>query len=193
VVYADGSTWTRRGGFSALLDVGFADGSHSGQGYMEFWVYSGQPAKVGGAYQARESFTNPTARTVSTMAVRLERLSGTGALTLSLYSGSTRIAQGSVSASSITGNGEGDNGGGAWAIVNLPSAVTLPAGSASLVLTAPSGTLYSSHGIRKGADYGYSSATYFTYGSGQYSTNGGSTWSPINGRTNGSDLQFYVR
>jgi hypothetical protein len=155
---------------------------------MEFHVYAGSPALVGGSNQARQTFANPTARSMTQMAVRLEKLSGTGALTLSLYSGSTLIAQGSVPAASISGNGEGDNGGGAWAIVNTGS-VSLPAGSGTLVLTAPSGTTYSIHGIRKGSSYGYTQ--FFTGGLAQRSTNGGSSWSNV--ASGQDDFQWYVR
>jgi hypothetical protein len=184
--------WGTRGAYTPLMDATFANGTHQGNGYMEFWVGSGQAARIGGSDQARETFNNPTARTITKVAARLERSSGSGALTLSLYSGSTLIAQGSVPASSISGNGEGDNGGGAWAVVTIPATV-LPAGSGSLVLTAPSGTLYLSHGIRKGGDYGYDSSTYFDDGQAQESSNGGSSWAPLQGRSNGSDFQWYVR
>ncbi len=194
VYYHDGSTWIRRSGQTAIIDIGYADGSHSGQGYVEFWVHGGEHAPIGGRRQVRERLTNPTARTVSTMAARVERVSGSGPLTISLYSGATLLAEGTVPASDVERSPVGTDGGLTWAVVDLPTPVALPAGPATFVLTAPSGTAYSTFGIRKGGFIGYTAgATYFAYGSAQESGDGGTSWTDLNDIARGSDLQFYLR
>ncbi|HLA17299.1 MAG TPA: hypothetical protein VJZ72_10405 [Candidatus Limnocylindrales bacterium] len=195
VGYFDSSgSWTERAGYTAIIDIGYADDSHSGQGYMEFWVHPGQHAEIGGSHRVRENLSNPISRAVRTLAARIERVSGSGPLTIALYSDATLIADGTVSASVVARSPVGTDGGLTWAIVELPAPVTLPAGPATLVLTAPSGTTYSTFGIRKGGLFGYTAgATYFAYGSGQYSTDGSSSWNDFNDLANGSDVQFYLR
>jgi hypothetical protein len=194
VYYLEDSGWVRRSGYTALLDLGYADGTHDGQGYMEFWVHPGQAAGIGGDLQVRETFSNPIERTVSTMAVRVERVSGSSPLTVSLYSGDLLVARGSVPASDIARSSVASDGGQSWAVVDLAAPVVLPRGPSSLVLTASADTRYSTHAIRKGGRYGYTAgATYFAYGSAQYSKDSGSRWTHFNDQRNGSDIQFYLR
>ncbi len=179
-------TWAKRTNYMPVLDLGWAGGSHSGQGYMEIWVRD--YANIGGSAKVRETFTNPTARTITTLAARVRRTSGSGALTLSIPG----VASATVPASAVPASAPGgDNGGAVWVVATLPSPVTLPAGSGSLVLTAPSGTTYTTFPVRKGADYGYDAATCFAQGQAQYTTGG--SWQPFNGDANGSDLQFYLK
>jgi hypothetical protein len=179
-------SWSTRTNYMPIVDVGWADGSHSGQGYMEVWIRD--YANIGGSAMARESFTNPTARTITTLAVRVRRTSGSGALTLSIPG----VVSATVPASAVPASAPGgDNGGAVWVTATLSSPVTLPAGPGSLVLSAPSGTTYTTFPVRKGGSYGYDAATWFSQGQGQYTTGG--SWQPFNGDANGSDLQFYVK
>jgi hypothetical protein len=192
--YTRDGTWTPRGGYTAVIDVAYDDGSHSGQGYLEFWVHPGQHLKIGGDDQVRETFDNPAARTIRTMAARVERLTGSGPLTIALYSGSSLVATGNVEADRIARSEVGEEGGLTWAVVHLATPLTLAAGPTSIVVSAPSGTTYSTHAIRKGGLYGYpAGATYFAYGQGELSTNAGGAWRPLMDEPHEADIQFYLR
>ncbi len=184
-------TWAPRENFTPIVNLTYANGVVTGQGYMEMWIHSYEP--ISGAAQVRETFTLGSSRTVSQAAVRLRRSSGSSPLTISLETAAgTLVAQGTVPASSIPVSAPGgDNGGAVWALVSFPAAHTLPAGSYQLVLSTASDTQYTIFPIRKGKDYGYGPQTYFADGEAQYTS--GSGWTAFANRPGESDLQFYLR
>jgi hypothetical protein len=128
---------------------------------------------------------------VSSVAIRLKRVSGSSPLTVRLQTASgTVLASGQIGAGSIGTSSS-------WASASLSYAVAMKAGQGyQLVFTSPSDTVYSTFGIERGNNYHFSASTYFHDGYGQYTT--GSGWTGFDqpgGSTNNTnaDLQFVLR
>jgi len=181
-----GGSWNDRGGYIPVAQFDYASGRKAGVGYMEVWV--GDPKTISGSAKVRQAFTvNSGSMSISTATVRVKRTAGSGALTIRLESSSgTLIEERSVSTSSSAMG---------WLTVSFATARTLTDGqSYNLVLSAPSGTTYTTWAIRQGSSYGFATPTYDADGRMQYTS--GSTW--INTESWGSssvegDLQFYLR
>ncbi|HLO36555.1 MAG TPA: hypothetical protein VK194_10750 [Candidatus Deferrimicrobium sp.] len=184
-----GSGWTTRSAFTPILDLGYSNGVHAGMGYMEVWINASR--SISGASAVREIFTPTSDRTVSSVAVRVKRVSGASPLTVRLVetaSGAV-LASGEISAGSM-------ESAQAWVETELSSSVSLRAGvEYTLLLSAAADTVYSTFGIERGNNYKFAPSTYFHDGYGQYTT--GSGWSGFDqpgGSTNNAnaDLQFVL-
>jgi hypothetical protein len=186
----DGTGWTVRPNFTPILDLGYDNGAHAGVGYMEVWVNASR--LVSGPNAVREVFTPTVSRVVSSISVRVRKLTGTSPLTLRLVesAGPIVVAQADVPAASFGTGAE-------WVTASLPAPVVLHAGMAyQLLVSAPADTSFSIHAIERGDRYHFAPTTYFADGFGQYTT--GSTWvgfdQPGGTKNNtNSDLQFYLR
>jgi hypothetical protein len=184
-----GTGWHSKPSFTPILDLGYANGLHAGMGYMEVWIRTARA--IAGVSAVREVFTPRADVTVGAVTVRVSRSAGSGALTATLKTGAgTVLAQGQVNASAVGSNI-------AWVGANLSSTVTLRAGTSyQLVLTSPSGTVYSTWAIERGNNYHFAAATYFRDGHGEYTIGAG--WRGFDqpggssGNTN-ADLQFLLR
>jgi len=186
-----GTVWKPRQGYTPVFQMDYEDGFTQGFGYMEVWV--GAPQTISGTASVRETFTvSGASRTVSGMAVRVARLSGSAALTMRLESGDgTLIEQGDIAATSVPLNSSATY---VWADYKFSSPHTLAIGqSYHLVLQSPASTVYQAYPIRKGSAYGYRSSTFFSDGFAQFLQAGtwvGWTQWGVTNRTDG-DLQFY--
>jgi hypothetical protein len=188
---AEGTIWKPRQGYAPVLQMNYDDGFTEGLGYMEVWV--GAPQPISGTSSVRQAFTvSGASRTVSSVGVRVARLSGSGALTVRLEAGDgTLIEQGDVAATSVPLNASATY---VWATHKFSAPHTLGIGqSYHLVLQSPASTVYQAFPIRKGSDYGYKNTTFFADGYAQFlqagSWVGWTQWGVTN-RTDG-DLQFY--
>jgi hypothetical protein len=188
---SEGTLWKPRQGYTPVLQMNYDDGFSDGFGYMEVWV--GAPQSISGASSVRETFTvSGSSRTVSSVGIRVARLSGSGALTVRLETGDgTLIEQGDVAASSVPLNASATY---VWANYKFSAPHTLGAGqSYHFVLQSTASTVYQTFPIRKGSDYGYKNTTFFPDGYAQFleagSWVGWTQWGVTN-RTDG-DLQFY--
>ncbi len=189
----NGGGWQERPGHTPILNLTYADGSQSGQGYMEVEV--GHPAVISGTSSlVRERFTPGTARFVSEVGVRVARTSGSGGLVMSILdtAGST-LRSVTVNASSVPVLPSVDASAGVWLNGSF-STLTLAAGTTyDLVLSTTGGVVLWTRGIQQGDGYSYAPATYFGDGSLAVSSNGGSSWSTVSGLGASGDLQFYFR
>jgi hypothetical protein len=195
LVKLGGGSWSAergagQGTITPIMALNYANGVVGGVGYMEIWYRD--PKTISGSGSARERFTvSGPSRQVSSVSVRLKRVSGSIPLTVRLETSSGELVeQGSIPASSITTTGQAS-----WATYRFASERTLVAGQTyQLVLSSPSDTSYSIFVIRKGVAYGFSQA-YFADGSAQY--NPGTGWVAFDpgwrGPLDESDLQFYFR
>jgi hypothetical protein len=188
---AEGTIWKPRQGYAPVVQMNYDDGFTEGFGYMEVWV--GAPQPISGASSVREAMTvSGASRTVSSLGVRVARLSGSGALTVRLETGDgTLIEQGDVAATSVPLNASATY---VWATYTFSAPHTLGIGqSYHLVLQSSASTVYQAFPIRKGSDYGYKNTTFFADGYAQFlqagSWVGWTQWGVTN-RTDG-DLQFY--
>jgi hypothetical protein len=188
---AEGTIWKPRQGYAPVLQMNYDDGFTEGFGYMEVWV--GAPQPISGISSVRESFTvSGASRTISSVGVRVARLTGSGALTVRLETGDgTLIEQGEVAAASVPLDASATY---VWAAYKFSAPHTLSVGqSYHLVLQSPASTVYQAFPIRKGSDYGYKNTTFFPDGYAQFleagSWVGWTQWGVTN-RTDG-DLQFY--
>jgi hypothetical protein len=190
-----GSCWSVRSSYTPILGLAYGNSVTDGVGYMESWVRA--PKSISASKSMRQILIPTADRSVGSVAVRLNRMSGASPLTIRLEtSGGDVLQQGQIPASSIAMGAALIEGGSTWAAYAFPSATTLRAGQRyHLVLTAPADTVYSTFAVRKGASYGFASSTYFADGYGQY--NSGSGWLNIEAPWGGSggqgDLQFYFR
>ena len=188
---SEGTVWKPRQGYTPVIQMNYDDGFSDGFGYMEVWV--GAPQSISGASSVRETFTvGGSSRTVSSVGIRVARLSGSGALTVRLETGDgTLIEQGDVAASSVPLNASATY---VWANYKFSTPPTLGAGqSYHLVLQSAASTVYQTFPIRKGSDYGYKNTTFFPDGYAQFLEGGswvGWTQWGVPNRTDG-DLQFY--
>ncbi len=199
-----GGTWAvynRGGGHSLtpILELGYGDGGSQGQGYIQGfgqtvatpWV---NPKPISSAQGAREVFTPSGGnRAVSAVSVRVNRTSGTSALTVRIEKadgtlvggGTVAVAQGAVSAS---------HNGSSWAKVSFSTPLNLLAGQAyRLVLSSPAGTTHTAHVLEKGSSCGYRATTFFADGYAEF--NNGTGWQgwDLWGLPNqtDTDLQFF--
>jgi hypothetical protein len=186
-----GTMWKPRQGYTPILQMDFEDGFTEGFGYMEVWV--GAPEPISGTASVRETFTVSGApKTVSSMAVRVARTSGSDPLTMRLETGAgTLIEQGPVAAASVP---IGTSATYYWVSYQFANPHTLATGqSYHLVLQSPATSVYQAYPIRKGLAYGYNTTTYFPDGYAQFLQSGtwvGWTQWGVTDRTDG-DLQFY--
>jgi len=191
--------WSDRPNTVPIMQLKYANGVTGGLGYMEAWVRSDK--SISGSAKAREAFTvSGPNRAVSSVSVRLMRISGSSPLTVRLEtSGGALIEQGAIAASAIAIGTPGDHGGSGhatWETYTFDTPRTLVSGqSYNVVLSAPSDTVYSIFVIREGSSYSFSPTTYFGDGRAQYTT--GSSWGPFmqdgGGALDEGDLQFYFR
>jgi len=194
-----GRPWSDLESTVPIMQIDYADGTAQGLGYMEVWVRS--PKTVSGAARVREAFTvSGPPRRVSSLAVRLMRISGEAPLSVSLATADgAPVAEGAVPAAAIPigrpGNHDGP-GHATWVTLDLGTPRVLDPGTPyTLTLAAPADTAYSVFVIRKGIEHGFSPLTYFADGRAQ-ATDGGD-WGPFTqdggGPLDEGDLQFYFR
>jgi hypothetical protein len=183
--------WQRLPNYSPIFQLYFSNGDYQGYGYVEAFVMAPEP--VSGASQVRETFTvSGGARSISSIGIRLARLSGTGNLTVRLEnSAGTLIEQGYISASSLPVTSPASY---VWTSFKFATAVSLASGQTyHLVLQAPSSSKYETYSVQKGTAYGFSKLTYFPDGYAQFNPGTGwvgwSVWGVTNRKD--SDLQFY--
>ncbi|NWJ42541.1 MAG: hypothetical protein HXX12_16385 [Geothrix sp.] len=187
------------GSWTPTIELDYEDGFSQGQGYIQGygqttasgWV---NPKLISGAKGVRETFTvSGTSRTVTTVSVRVNRLSGSSPLTVRVEKadgtlvgqGTVVVAQGAVSSS---------HNGSSWAKVAFVTALTLQAGQRyHLVLSSPSDTVHTAHALEKGSSCGYKPTTYFADGYAEFNSGSGwvgwDEWGLANRTDN--DLQFY--
>ena len=192
-LYRIGDTWTLKSGWAPILDLGFTDGHHEGNGYME--ISRTGAGQISGRSMVRESFTvRGGDRVVTGVGIRLQRVGGMDPLTARLErSDGSVIAQASIAATAIPlGASTGYSEDSAWVEAAFPSPVTIQQGTTyRLRLSTPAGTEYAAWAIREGSQYHYDPATYFSDGQGQY-TSDGSSWSSLGQVSGQQDLQFYL-
>lgn len=181
--------WQRVPGYSPIFQLYFSNGDYQGYGYVEAFVTA--PEVISGTKEVRETFkVSGATQSVSSVGIRLARMSGTGNLTVRLEnSAGTLIEQGYVSASSFP-----TAGSHVWVHYNFGTSKSLVAGqSYHLVLEAPSSTVYEAFSVQKGTAYGFAKLTYFPDGYAQFNPGTGWVGWSIWGATNrlDSDLQFY--
>ncbi len=186
------NAWEAQRKLTPIMALTYANGRTAGVGYMEVWPYTYQD--ISGVATARERFTvSGATRTVSSVGLRLMRVTGTSPLTIRLETASgVLVAETSVPASAVPVGVPGTTTP-TWASAALLAALASGQGY-NLVLSAPAGTTYSVFAIRGGSSYGYPSATYFADGVAQY--NDGAGWEYFGyGMTHidEGDLQFYLR
>lgn len=173
-----------------IFEFDFTDGGSFGQGYMEVWV--GAPEPISGANAVRETFTvSGGDKAVTSVAVRLARVSGSGDLTVRLEQADGNVVeQGTIPSSAIAQSSSNYT----WATYNFSAMRTLLNGEAyHLDFEAPSGTTYQIYPIRKGSGQAFQATTFFRDGHAEFESNGSwsgwTQWGQTN-RTDG-DLQFY--
>lgn len=181
-----GYAWKVRAGYSPIVTLAYANGQTAGMGYMErcYADYN-----VDGTASVRETFTvSDATHTVSLVGVRLRRISGTSALTVTVRTAAgTTVGTTTIPAASITTGTYGD-----WATAAFATPFTLMQGTSyNLVLTTTAGTTYSVLPFRKGVEYQLPTGSYFKDGHAQQSPDG-STWSDVQGGAAQYDLQFYL-
>ena len=163
--------WKLREGFTPTLDLAFADGGHQGNGYIEIW--STAPETVSGTASVRETFkVSGPSRTFTSIALRMKLLAGASPLTVALEeTDGTVIEQGTIPAADFLTSAPN------WVTLTFPQTQALASGVAyNLVLTSPADTQYQIYPMRKGADKGFSDATYFPDGYAQFTTTGALGW-----------------
>ena len=146
-------------GYTPVLDLGYSDGFHEGNGYIELLYGSGHVATIGGSATASQTFTVSSTMTIHELGVRALLSSGSAPLVASLQTSSgSQLASVSLAASQFAAgssstydtSGRGGYGSG-------PVSVTLTPGSYRLVLSSSSS--YTAFAIMKGTAYGYTAAT----------------------------------
>ena len=193
----DAHPWALTPGATPILGLVYANGKRAGMGYMEVWVRN--YINISGSTMARESFTlSGPSRSVSTVSVRLKRVSGSSPLIMRLETASgVLIEEGTVPASSIAVADPANNRQApTWVTYTFASPRALTQGQPyNLVLSSSADTSYSVYVIRKGVEYQYGPETYFADGHAQYDA--GSGWIPFTqdggGPLDEGDLQFYFR
>jgi hypothetical protein len=186
-----GVSWRPQEGYSPIMELLYSNGDYQGYGYIGTWV--GNPELISGTDAVRETFTvTGSSRSVSTVGMRLARVSGSGNLTVRLESSSgSLIEQGYLSASSFPLTSPVSH---VWRTYTFSTSHTLYAGyTYHLVLEAPSGTVYEAYPIEKGWMYGFDKFTYFPDGFAQFTSGSGWAGWTVGSTTNVTygDLQFY--
>lgn len=197
----DDGSWTAmrgtgEGTTTPILQLNYASGVSSGMGYIEVW--SDAAKEISGNYRVREAFTvTGNDRQVSSVSLRLARISGSQPLMVALESADgTQLWEGTIPASAFPLGDKNSGGSTRWATLELPGAFRLVAGrSYRLVLSSEQETTYSIFPVREGIAYGYAESTVFADGSAQFDD--GSGWAAFHpswrGPLDQSDLQFYFR
>lgn len=184
---------TIRHGFIPVLELHWADGSKSGNGYIN--AFERNLTAIGGANNARERFTPTRDITFSQIGIRLMRdAAGNDAnLTLRLAGVSGEIPAAAIPIVAPA-NWNTSNQTSAWAVVSVPS-TTLRAGTSNtLEMSAPAGITYRAQALQKGSGYGFSA--FFRDGYAEMSTDSGGSWTGVQGWSgpdNGYDLQWFLR
>lgn len=183
-----------------ILQLNYADGTVFGEGHIQVWV--GSPKPISGPARAREAFVvSGESRLVSSVAVRLTRVGGSGGLTVRLEtSDGGLIEEGTVPSASIpigiAGSHDGP-GQASWVTYQFSTPRLLTTGQGyNLVVSAPSDSTYSIFVLRKGRDYGFHPATFFGDGRAQYDPGTGWMFFDQTGGTpnlDQGDLQFWFR
>jgi len=191
----EGAGWVLRPEYTPILELDYANEVSEGVGYMEVWI--GATKTISGVAQARETFkVSGGDRTVTSVAVRLHRISGSGPLTIRLETPlGEPLEEGVVPADAIGLRPAGLEGA-SWATMSFAGPRVLHDGQTyDLVLSSPADTAYGIHVIRKGSSFGFAPATYFADGSAQY--NPGSGWVAFDpgwrGPLEQGDLQLVFR
>jgi Putative Ig domain len=184
-------TWQPLAGYSPIFELYFSNGDYQGYGYVEAFVMA--PEVISGSKAVRETFTvSGATRSVSSVGIRLARVSGSGNLTVRLENGAgTLIEQGYLSASSFPITSSPSH---VWATYTFAKAQSLVSGQTyHLILEAPSSSEYVAYPMEKGSGYSFDKLTYFPDGYAQFNPGTGwvgwSVWG-VNNRKDG-DLQFY--
>ena len=175
--------WILRPTHTPTVSFAYADGSHSGFGYMEF--YPTNQASISGANWIRQTMTvTGGSKVVDGVFIRLKRSTagGTNDVTVRLETGAGSLIESVVIPWYNYPTGyelnEGSNRSW-WAFAPFVSQRTLTNGqSYNLVLSSPAGgTEFLAPTMRQGSAYGYNSVTYFGDGVSQSSSNSGGSWS----------------
>jgi hypothetical protein len=181
-----------------IMDLGYTDDWHFGNGYMEQWSHTDN-FRVGGANLVRQTMTvTGGARVVNKAFAKLYRVSGTGALTCRIKNSSgTTLLSTSLAASTIA-IGTDTQIGYFWVQFPFGSDLTLDNGQTYyLEFSAALGTEYRFAILREGSSYGYHTQTYFSGGRAERSSDAGSSWVGAsdqsgNPNTTQADLNFYL-
>ncbi len=202
VMYTTGAWGGINQGYTPVVDLAYANGTHAGQAYYEAMI--DKFGTISGGGMVREVFTvSGGNRTIQKAGLRVRRGSGSSPLVLTLETsgGSVLATASSSNSTSISATSPGgDNGGSVWATVTFSAPITLTNGTSySLRASAASGTTYYSHPIRSGTPPGFLTGQDFNSysfrdgsgsgGGGQYTT--GSGWSALYAYAP-QDLQFYL-
>jgi hypothetical protein len=182
-----------------VIELDFESGDSQGQGYIHGYGQTTtspwmNPKPISENQGVRETFTvSGSNRTVSSVSVRVNRLSGSSPLAVSVETfDGTLIGQGTVAVPQ--GLVDSTSGNESWVTVSFGRPLTLQAGVGyHLVLSSPSGTIHTTHVLEKGNENGYRSTTYFSDGYAEF--NSGTGWVgwdlfAVPNRTD-CDLQFY--
>ena len=177
--FESAGAWRRRGE-TPVMDVEYADGSHSGQAYIGMIGAEGMDvlaATIGGAAKVRQTMGPGRTLAVAGAAIRCRRDHGDDPLFLTLRSMTgVALAEGTVLASAIAQSAAGlDNGGAVWAIARWPS---VPFGGGELRLSCAQTSAYTVAPIREGIAEGFAPSLGFPDGQAERSPTG-STWSPL--------------
>ncbi len=172
--------------YTPILELHYADGYSTGNGYMEVWTESTK--QIVGSSSVRETFTVSGAdRRVTSVALRVRRVSGTAPLTVRLERNNGTL----VESGTIAGIGTEY----VWVTYTFSALRTLTKGGRyNLTLQSPAGTTYETFPLREGSSSNvqFSASSYFADGYAQFTTNG--TWTGWDqwGGTNrlDADLQF---
>jgi len=189
----NGSSWKPRAGYTPIYQLQFQNGVTEGIGYMEGWI--GAPEPISGTNAVRETFTvSGAGEKVSSVGIRLARLSGNDPLTVRLENADgSLVEEGTIPASAIQ-ESNATSPLYYWANFKFSATYALvPGKSYHLDFESSSTSRYQAFPIRKGADYGFQATTYFPDGHAEFEQNGSwagwTEWGTPN-RTDG-DLQFY--
>ena len=188
-----GNSWAPRRGYTPIYELDFSNGTTEGVGYIEGWI--GAPQFISGANAVRETFTvagSPV--TVSSVAVRVARVSGAGPLQLRLENADGSVIEEVAVPATQVRESNATNPYYGWMKATFSSALTLFHGQTyHLDLEAASSSEYMAFPIRKGGQYGFDTNTYFPDGHAEFTQNGSwvgwTQWGATN-RTDG-ELQFY--
>jgi hypothetical protein len=192
-------SWSVRSQYSPIMDVKYSNGVHEGLGYANAVEKSYK--LISGTAKVRESFTvSGSTQSVTSVAVRLARVIGSSPLTIRLETAAgALIEQGTVAAIpavAVPGGSNSNGTGATWATLTLSTAQTLTSGqSYNIVLSSPADTSYWITPLRKGGNYNFAPATYFTAGSAQENLGAGWTGLNADGQVNSNqfDWQWYMR
>lgn len=171
-----------------ILDLGYTDGTHQGNGYMEVWI--GQPRAIAGDQKVRQVFTPEEPQRISGVSVRLKRTAPGGLLRLRLEE-----AEGRVVASAEVEGAQLPTSGHAWVSATFSTPCELQGGRRyHLVLSAPAGA-FVAYPLRDGGEFGFTAPSVFREGWAEFEAGQGwlgwDGWQPGGDPTwRNGDLQF---